>query len=130
VVKKLMDESILNIDHERQQNAVILVDEWGYYLGDWRNFDVEGVRQVMGLLNQCLRWFEHTLHLRLVALFAQEKVMQEAYRTFVRSVFLIKLQECAPAQKFSSKQKRQIEAYLMRVLQVPEGLSCTLKNSL
>ncbi len=45
---------LLIIDHEREQNAIVLIDEKGYYLGDWRNFDVEGVRQVIMLLNSCL----------------------------------------------------------------------------
>ena len=37
---------------------IILVDDLGYYLGDWRSFDVEGVRQVIMQLDNCLRWLE------------------------------------------------------------------------
>ena len=74
LVRKQPNESTLTIDHERMQSAVVLVDEQGYYLGDWRNFDVEGVRNVIMLLNNCLRWFENHLQAKLISLFAKEKL--------------------------------------------------------
>ncbi len=102
------------IDRERSQNAVVLVDEEGYYLGDWRSFDVEGVRQVIMLLNNCLRWFENHLHVKLISLFAKEELSLKDMPSFLKAVFSTKLGDCAPAKEFSEKQRKHVEDYLSR----------------
>ena len=66
--------SVGDIDHDRDHNAVIVVDDEGYFLGNWRATDVEGVRQVIIALGNCIRWFENSLHLNLISLFAKEKL--------------------------------------------------------
>ncbi len=125
VVKQQTDQSSLSIDHERTQKAVILVDEHGYFLGDWRSFDVEGVRQVILLLNNCLRWFENTLHIGLVSLFAKPDLQKGDLPTFVKKIFEAKIQECDPAKEFTEKQKRYMDGYLRKVLKVGSGLTAT-----
>ncbi|NGX58944.1 MAG: hypothetical protein KR126chlam3_00086 [Chlamydiae bacterium] len=125
VIKKKTDQSSLAIEHERAQKAIILVDEHGYYLGDWRSFDVEGVRQVILLLNNCLRWFENRLHIHLVSLFAKENLNRKDLPQFVKDVFEIKIKNCDPAKDFTEKQRRHMEGYLGKVLKVEKGLEAT-----
>ncbi len=125
VIKQHTNDSFLAIDHERTQKAVILVDELGYFLGDWRSFDVEGVRQVIMLLNNCLRWFENNLHLSLVSLFAKKKLSKKDLPKFVEGIFGTKIKECDPAKEFSEKQQRYIDGYLQKVLKVEKGLNAT-----
>ena len=128
LVRKQTNESTLMIDPERMQNAVVLVDKDGYYLGDWRNFDVEGVRQVIMLLNNCLRWFENHLHVKLISLFAKDKLSLKDLPSFVNAVFLAKLGDCQPAKEFSEKQRKHLQDYLTKVLKVKKGLDCTLEE--
>lgn len=128
LVRKQTNESTLMIDHERMQNAIVLVDDEGYYLGDWRNFDVEGVRQVIMQLNNCLRWFENHFHVKLISLFAKEKLSLKDIPSFVNAVFLAKLVDCQPAKEFSEKQRKHIQDYLTKVLKVKKGLDCTLEE--
>ncbi len=128
VVRKRTNESTFLIDHERMQNAIILIDEQGFYLGDWRNFDVEGVRQVIMLLNNCLRWFENHLHVKLVSLFAKEEVSLKDLPTFVNAVFLTKISDCQPAKEFTEKQRNYVHAYLTKVLGVSKGLDTTFEE--
>jgi hypothetical protein len=128
LVRKQTDESTLLIDHERMQTAVILVDEQGFYLGDWRNFDVEGVRQVIMLLNNCLRWFENHLHVRLVGLFAKEELSLKDIPPFIKAVFLTKLVDCQPAKEFTESQTKYVEAYLTKVLRIHKGLESTFEE--
>ncbi len=125
VVKTLVDESTATVDHQRDQNAIILVDKQGYYLGDWRSFDVEGVRLVIQLLNHSLRWFAHHLQIQLVSLLAKDKVTVSAFEEFVRTHFAMRLQQSAPAKRFTEKQKMYVDAYLQKVLLVPQGLTST-----
>ncbi|NNM43867.1 MAG: hypothetical protein HKM07_05945 [Chlamydiae bacterium] len=125
VIRKQTDESSLNIDHERNQNAIVLIDKRGYYLGDWRNFDVEGVRQIIMLLNNCLRWFENNLHVKLISLFAKEKLSNQDFVEFIREIFGIRIRECEPAKDFTEKQNNLVQDYLCKVLGVPKGLDST-----
>lgn len=122
VIKQTTDQSSLAIDHERTQKAIILVDDKGYFLGDWRSFDVEGVRQVIMLLNNCLRWFENTLHIQLISLFAKETLVKEDLPSFCSEVFDIPIANSDPAKELTEKQKRHIEGYLQKVLKVEKGL--------
>ncbi len=124
-VCKQTEESTLKIDHERSQHAIVLVDREGYYLGDWRSFDVEGVRQVIMQLNNCLRWFETHLHGKLISLFAKEKLSLKDLPPFVKTLFHTRIGECGPAQEFTDKQRQHVEDYLVKVLGVTAGLECT-----
>ncbi len=128
VINQLTNQSSLMIDHERAQKAIILVDQGGYYLGDWRNFDIEGVRQVILLLNNCLRWFENNLHIGLISLFAKENLSKSDFPKFVDKTFEIKIHDSDPAREFNEKQVRHIEAYLRKVLKIEQGLSATFSE--
>lgn len=128
LVKKQMDESTLNIEHERSQNAVVLVDELGFYIGDWRTIDVEGVRHVLLLLNQTLRWFENNLHVKMISLFAKENLSSKDFPAFVSSIFGIRIRDAEPVQEFTERQKQQLADYLTRVLLVKEGLDSTFEE--
>jgi hypothetical protein len=125
VIKQRTEESVLEIDHGRTQKAIVLVDELGYFLGDWRNFDVEGVRQVLMLLNNCLRWFENNLHVKLVSLFAKEKLTLKDLPKFTRAIVDIKMKEAEPARDFTERQNAHIESFLRKILKVSKGLSST-----
>jgi hypothetical protein len=128
LVRKQTSESTQMIDHERMQNAIVLVDEQGYYLGDWRNFDVEGVRQVIMMLNNCLRWFENHLHLKLIGLFSKKELSLKDLPSFINAVFLTKLSGCQPAKEFSDRQRKYVQDYLIKVLGVEKGLDSTLEE--
>src|SRR6185503_20304474 len=122
VIKKLPEESTLAIEHGRQEHAILVVDEKGYYLGDWRPFVVEGIRQVIILLESCLRWFESHLHLELIGLFAKEKVSQGDLTHFIRHIFNIRIKDSESTKEFTEIQKKHLEAYLVKVLGVVKGL--------
>jgi hypothetical protein len=126
LIRKQTGESTQMIDHEDTQNAVVLVDKQGYYLGDWRNFDVEGVRQVIMMLNNCLRWFENHLNLKLIGLFAKEKLSLKDLPSFVKAVTLTKLCDFQPAKEFTGRQRKYVQDYLIKVLGVKKGLDSTL----
>ncbi len=128
VIRKQTDESSVNIDHERNQNAIILIDKRGYYLGDWRNFDVEGVRQIILLLNNCLRWFENHLHVKLISLFAKPKLTAEEFSHFIPSIFGVRIQECEPAKEFNDRQRKLVQDYLSKVLGVHKGLESSFEE--
>ena len=128
VAYKLPSELTTMVDHERAEHAVILVDAEGGYLGDWRSFDVEGVRQVVLMFNHCLRWFEKHLHVKIIALFAKPTLTSEELSSFFKSVFLKKLGDFHPAKDITEKQRKHLQDYLMKVLGVKKGLEATFEE--
>ncbi len=120
--------SIASIDHERKNKAVVVVDEQGFYLGDWRGMDVEAVRQVIILLSSCLRWFENQLHLRLISLLAQENLCIEEADHALVSLFQMQLDACEPVEGFSEKEKQSVRLFVVKVLSLKEGLQCTFER--
>ena len=107
MIQKSVTIALLSmVDHERHPNALILIDQEGYYVGDWRNFDVEGVHQVIMLLNACLRWYENNLHIGLISLFGKEKVLRGDLPKFLRWALGTRIRDCAPAKKDFHREAR------------------------
>lgn len=113
------------IDHGLNERAVILVNERGHYVGDWRSSDVELVRQTTILFKSCLRWFENTIHTKLISLFAKKHLSVQDLPDFNSSVFGIKIKDCEPALEFNERQKNDLDLFFRTVLGVEKGLSGT-----
>ncbi len=128
ILRKQTTETMQTIDRERQQNAVVLVDEEGYYLGDWRNFDVEGVRQVINLLNMCLRWYQSHLHVKFISFFSQEDLSVKNLPALLNEIFQIKISDCEPAIDFTQRQRTYVDHYLIKVLGIRKGMETTIEE--
>ncbi|HEX4839889.1 MAG TPA: hypothetical protein VFU89_05560, partial [Rhabdochlamydiaceae bacterium] len=128
VEKKQLKDSVFDIDHDDGAHAVILVDPQGFYLGEWRSTDVDRVQSVINLLNQCLRWYENSLHVKLISIFAIEKLTPKELKTFFDTVLKLKIEECEPAQDFTKRQTELVTEYLHKVLGIKQGLQCTFAD--
>ncbi len=113
------------IDHGLNEKAVILINEQGHYLGDWRSSDVELVRQIIILFKSCLRWFENNLHTKLISLFTKKDLSIENLPAFNASVFDIKIKDCEPALDFNERQKSHLNDFFYKVLKIENGLEGT-----
>jgi len=127
-VRKKGYEHSLGIDNDRATSAVVLVDDEGYYLGDWRAFDVDSIRQVIMLLQLCLRWFETTIHLMLVSLFSQENLQREDLGRFLGEIALLSIHESEPLKEMTFRQQQLLEGFLIKVLGVASGIRCTFSE--
>ncbi len=125
VVQKLPQDSVFDIGEPNEVRAVVMIDEDGSYLGEWRSTDVDRVRSVVNLLNQCLRWYENTLHVKLIALFAKEKLSQKELQEFFHVMQKMTIAECEPAKEFTASQRGAISDYLVKVLKVSQGIKST-----
>ena len=122
VVHKSLQESVLDVNPDEGPKAVVLIDEKGGYLGEWRSTDVDRVRSIINLLNQCLRWYENILHVKLIALFAKEKLSQKELQEFFHVMQKMTFEECEPAKEFTQSQHLTAGDYLLKVLHVAKGM--------
>lgn len=125
---KKLEDTITGSEHEREHNSIVVTDNDGFFLGDWRSFDVEEVRQVIILLSSCLRWFENQLHLHLISLFAQSDLHFSAIEKTTKQLFLMPLVECDPCIEFSHKQRKEVGKFLIRVLGIEKGLNVSFEE--
>lgn len=128
VQRKTLSDSISDIDHDRDHNAILVVDEEGFFLGDWRASDVEEVRQVIIGLSSCLRWFENTLHLRLISAFAKKSLFSSDVEEMLTKLLELPLHNCEPARDFSKKQKGHVHDFLVKVLDMKKGLDSDFEH--
>lgn len=128
LIHKHPEDPIISSLHEKAGQAIVIVDDEGYYLGDWRSFDVEGVRLMIMLLNNCLRWFENQIHIRLFSLLSQEKLQAKELSSFIDSVFSLKLKDCEPTFKYNEKDSSYLELFLKKVIGVEKGLEATFEE--
>lgn len=128
LVKELGAKLTSDIDHGTNEKAIILVNENGHYLGDWRSSDVETVRHINILFKSCLRWFENNLHTKLITLFAQQNLSVKDLPEFYSSVFDSVIQECEPALEFNQKQKTDLDGFFVKLLHLENGLMGTFRD--
>ena len=128
MLRRRLDDLVLNFDHERQRPAVVLVDREGYYIGDWRPIDVEGVRQVIMSFNNCLMWLESNLHIELISCFAEKEVTVGSISKQIRSLLEMKMSACAPAKQLRSKERHYLNDYLVKVLGVAKGIEANFEE--
>lgn len=128
MVVQSLDGHIGDVDHDRDQLASVLVDAQGFYLGDWRSSDVEGVRDVILLLSTCLRWFENQLNLRFLEVFAKKSLQLKDVAPLLAPLFEMKVAACEPARDFTKKQSKKVADFLAKVLHVDKGLESSFNE--
>jgi len=118
-------ERFFELEQPRELSANILTDEDGFYLGDWRHIDVEGVRQVINSFNIALRWLENHLHISLISLFSRSGLSKSDLERTLVEAFAIKFAASDPAQEFTQHQNASLEAFFKEVLNLPAGMEST-----
>jgi hypothetical protein len=120
--RKMPHEKALSLDHERHIDAVVIVDQEGYYLGDWRSFDVESVRQVITAFENCLRWMENHIQSRLISFFSTAEVAQADLPLMIQEILERKISDWDPVRNLTLREQRALQLYLEKVLKVSSGL--------
>lgn len=116
---------VSSVEHGSDEKAIILVNDQGHYVGDWRIADAENVRQIIILFKTCLHWFQNNLHTHLISFFAKQNLSVADCATFNSFIFDIKLKNCSPVKDFNSKQFNHLNDFLHKILGVEKGLNGT-----
>jgi hypothetical protein len=115
-------ESRQHIDFSTGEHAVIVVDEEGFYEGEWRSLDAEVVGQIIASFMNCLHWFEGRAYARLMGVLAQEHLHTEDVRTAYEELLKLSIQDSPSIKDLPSQAKAFIDQYLKEVLLVEGGL--------
>jgi hypothetical protein len=119
---------VRSIIHSSNEHALVLIDEEGHYLGDWRASDVELIIPILFVVRACLRWFENNLHTKLISLFAKPDLTTADIPDFLKAGFQTRLADCEPLTDLSEKQKEELNVFFSHVINMPKSLEGTFSD--
>jgi hypothetical protein len=125
LLEKRIDSSLQALDYGKKQRAIVLVDSEGNYLADWRHLDAEGVRKVVMLITGSLRWFVSYFQRHLTALFSKKTLSKQEVFVWEKEMFSFAWDATEPYKGFTDKQKKYVDACLIKVLGIAEGSRAT-----
>lgn len=111
--------------NEFPSQTLILVDDHGCYLGDWKLIHLEQVRQILMLFYSTIRWFEKTVLASLVSIYSAQKINAQSISQQLQEPFNTMIKECEPAQDYTEQQFEKLDHVLKKILFVPQGIDST-----
>lgn len=115
------EESLFPLDGAPVQHAVVVIDEKGFFLGDWKASDVEEVSYLTSLLTQCLVFIENHLTNALIHLFAEKGLTKALLEQKLQEIEQLELISIAPFKAYSGKMKERVMA-LFAILTHQNGI--------
>ena len=126
IVQKKLSDLSYDIDPERGgKQAVLLIDEDGYYLGDWRASDVEAIRSIIIRFCSMLSEYQNKFIVDIITLFTKKSLHRQDWMHFIQKNVSIQLKDCLAAREFTEKQKTFLDRFIQKVLCIPSGYHCT-----
>lgn len=129
-VKIQAKTTLSSIDRTSHDKALILVDEDGHFVGEWRSHDAEVVRQITLLLSSTLRWFENSFIGKIVKTLAKEALTLQEVKQTLEDVLSQQLLHATPIQEASDKQKKLLGDCLRKVIGVKSGMNASFSELL
>jgi hypothetical protein len=121
-------QDIDQIEVEQLNQGAIFVDEWGYYQGDWRQTDTEQVKQVIGLFNNCLVWFESQLYARVLTIFALPKLNRHDLKSLSTAQLSLTIEEMLPLKDYTILQRKNLDSFLQKILGIEKGIQASMNE--
>ncbi|MCH2174712.1 MAG: hypothetical protein MK193_03170 [Lentisphaeria bacterium] len=129
MVYAAVDQSIHSFHKRRYENAVVLVDNQGFYLGDWRPGDADMVSQVQRLLTNCLHHYEEDFIKALTNIFAKKIVRLDECEQALAHLFQRHLL-ALDTYKLTPEESHMLDVYMKEVLMIGDGVNVSMDNFL
>ena len=126
IIRKESATLTYDIDPERGRQAVILVDERGCYLGDWRSVDVDPVRSITGRFRSFLAEYQNQFVVGIISLFSRDPLELKDWTEFINQKFLEKFDGILTSRELTDKQRYLQDKFIKNVLFIPNGLNGTI----
>lgn len=119
-----------SVDHSHANKALILVDEEGHFLGEWRSHEAESIRQLISLFCSSLRWFETNFIATITSLMAKVSLFKseliEAYNEAMNKPIKIAI----GLLESTDKQKGLLSDLFKKILKLKSSDQTTFKELL
>ncbi|MDD7984321.1 hypothetical protein PQO01_05095 [Lentisphaera marina] len=120
------NSNIRDFQHERNTNHIIVVDEDGFYLGDWRVSDVDTVGRIQRLLNMTIHSYEKVLISSFTSLMSRDTVTHQDIKSYLDTSFNANLGDSQMSfQRYHHQDCELLDLYLKKVLKLEHGSKTT-----
>lgn len=130
IVKKKLTDLSYEVENPRGKRAVILVDDHGRYIGDWRVSDVEAFRglltQYLGMISEHHNYFQAGI----IALFAKKPLKKSTFEGFIEKSLKRPLHESVVAREFGAPQRGRLDRFMKSVLGIAKGYGASYEDFL
>jgi hypothetical protein len=125
VVKKKLKDPYFDFSIERGKKAVVLVDDEGCYIGDWRDADGEFVDAIVNRFFSIFMEHSNGLQNGLISLFAKKPLTRKALENFIESIFARKLSDCNSTKECNNLLRIRLDKFIREVLGIKNGYCAT-----
>lgn len=123
-----IEKASSEIDHHRFEKKVIVVDDDGHFIGDWRAIDVESVFIVIMNFYSTLRAFENRVHLEFSSYFSSATLSDEGYEKRVNEMALVKFSDLHCVKNLIASHRENLNIFLKKVLKLRDGVDATFAH--
>jgi hypothetical protein len=121
LVRKGREDLMFEYTEDRSHSAVVIVDDKGRYVGDWRSIDIEAVRSIVNIFNAHLRFLEYRFQINLISLFAKSKVSRVEIEKVIADIYEYQFKTFDPAKDLTRQQSHHLTEYMQKVLHIEKG---------
>ena len=123
------NSDIRDFQHNRNTTHIIVVDEDGYFLGDWRISDVDSVGRIQRLLNMSIHSYEKLIISSFTEVMSHDVITKDDLKNFLDSVLNCKLgNPKLRFQRYNIADQESLDKYLRIVLKLEDGSDTTFKD--
>ena len=109
-----------SIDYDFKKTALVVTDEKGHYVGDWRSKDANAIRNLVMRLLSLVSAYEHSCSLFLIQKLAkgQLKDLEKGCQEFLSRP----LNDCSQGADLTPKMQERLEKLIVHFLGIDAGL--------
>lgn len=85
--------SKLTLEHYKE--ALVIVDEEGYYLGQWHRSDMAQALSILSLLTHTFTWIQNEILSRLMKVLAQPNISWDVMEQAIEGIYALKILDAA-----------------------------------
>lgn len=111
------DAKLSKLTFSHYEDAIVVVDHEGYFLGQWQRKDLARVEAIFSLLSQTFTWIQRELFSRMVAFFTIEEPTKQDFDQLVQEILAI--HPCDSALCIPSAPKKFLEETFVRLFGLP-----------
>lgn len=125
---KIVDQHALLTDLESDQEALIVTQDDGVYVGDWKGFDSDNFRRITSAIFAVLRSFEANFQHAMIQAFSKQHLEQKEAKQIVRNALEATIEKNEAFIELPAKLKNQVHLFLTQVVQLQEGVNSTFEE--
>ncbi len=128
IIKESPSNLTYNIHPEVENHAVILTDERGCYLGDWRLGDVDAVRSVVTRFKRFLSEYQNEFIVGIISLFSEHDICSKDLDAYLNGKFSKLFRDSFSFKELTLKQVALMDLFIRDVLLINKGLNSTISD--